>query len=67
MSTTTSFGRGAPGVYEVYQMTVAKKAEPAMSITPARNIAVSNRVISQLLRMARLNYWMCRMSIGSKS
>ena len=26
-------------------------------ITPVMNIAVSNRVISQLLRMARLNCW----------
>jgi hypothetical protein len=39
----------------LYQMIVAKWAEPAMSVTPARSIAASNAVISQLLRMARLN------------
>jgi hypothetical protein len=38
-------------------MPVAKRAEPAMSVTPARSIAASNPVISQLLRMARLNCW----------
>ena len=36
-------------------MPAAHIAPPAMRVTPARNIAVSNRVISQLLRMARLN------------
>ena len=35
----------------------AHMAPPAIRVTPARNIAVSNRVISQLLRMARLNCW----------
>ena len=38
-------------------MPAAHIAPPAMRVTPARNIAVSNRVISQLLRMARLNCW----------
>jgi hypothetical protein len=45
------------GGHRAYQITVVKKAEPAMSATPARNIAVSNRVISQLLRILRLNCW----------
>jgi hypothetical protein len=40
-------------------MDVANKAPPAMSVTPAMNIAVSNRVINQLPRMVRLN---CRTS-----
>jgi len=38
-------------------MVVAHTAPPARSVTPAINITVSNRVISQLLRMARLNCW----------
>jgi hypothetical protein len=36
---------------------VAKNAEPAMSVTPTKNIAISNRVINQLSRTARLNRW----------
>lgn len=36
---------------------VANTAPPAKSVTPTMNIAVSNRVIIQLLRMARLNRW----------
>jgi hypothetical protein len=43
----------------IYPMDVANKAPPAMSVTPAMNIAVSNRVINRLLRMVRLN---CRTS-----
>ena len=38
-------------------MPAAHMAPPAMRVTPATNIAVSNRVISQFLRMARLNVW----------
>jgi len=40
-----------------HPMVVAHTAPPANSVTPAMNITVSNRVISQLLRMARLNCW----------
>jgi hypothetical protein len=39
----------------IYPMDVAHKAPPAMSVTPAMNIAVSNLVIVQLLRMVRLS------------
>ena len=55
----TAARRRAMGRLRPYQMIVAKKAEPAMmSVTPARSIAVSNHpVISQSLRMARLNCW----------
>jgi hypothetical protein len=38
-------------------MAVAHTAPPARRVTPATKIAVSKRVISQLLRMARLNCW----------
>jgi hypothetical protein len=40
-----------------HPIVVAHTAPPARSITPAMNIAVSSRVISQLPRMARLNCW----------
>ena len=38
-----------------YRMAVAQTAPPARNVTPAMKIAVSNLVISQPLRMARLN------------
>jgi hypothetical protein len=38
-----------------YRVTVTQTAPPARNVTPAMKIAVSNLVISQPLRMARLN------------
>ena len=38
-----------------YRVAVAQTAPPAKNVTPAMKIAVSNLVISQPLRMARLN------------
>jgi hypothetical protein len=38
-------------------MVAAHTAPPANSVTPVMKIAVSNRVIIQLLRMTRLNRW----------
>ena len=40
-----------------HPMAAAHTAPPAKSVTPVMKIAVSNRVIVQLLRMARLNRW----------
>ena len=40
---------------EDYRIAVAQTAPPAKNVTPAMKIAVSNLVISQPLRMARLN------------
>jgi len=40
---------------EDYRIAVAQTAPPARNVTPAMKIAVSNLVISQPLRMARLN------------
>ena len=40
-----------------HPIAAAHTAPPAKSVTPVMKIAVSNRVIVQLLRMARLNRW----------
>jgi hypothetical protein len=40
-----------------HPMAAAHTAPPAKSVTPVMKIAVSKRVIIQVLRMARLNRW----------
>jgi len=45
-----------------YRVAVAQTAPPAKNVTPAMKIAVSNLVISQPLRMARLNCLTAKMA-----
>ena len=47
---------------EDYRIAVAQTAPPARNVTPAMKIAVSNLVISQPLRIARLNCLTARMA-----
>jgi hypothetical protein len=57
-STMPEAGRPCAGCriyYADYRIAVAQTAPPARNVTPAMKIAVSNLVISQPLRMARLN------------
>src|SRR5262249_55806509 len=48
-------GSGRPRGVADYRVAVAQTAPLAKNVTPAMKIAVSNLVISQPLRMARLN------------